>query len=590
MQFLRNFFFASLAPLLVVAACAFRLWQETGALPPALLTAPFERLANGGLVEAARSGETAARLSLVFVLGLALLAASLLAFAIAWLVAVVTGKNRIAMAVVFPVFSPLTLLATTAFVVGDVLLLLGLVWAHMSGVAPLVSAPGGWLWAAVLAGIGVMTVVGLIGALIGMFNIRPMPILGLKAHEPDHAKLLGFVEEVARRVDARPPKHVVVAMDLNFFATNAPVFLIAGQDRLKGETLCISLPCLHLLSEGELRAVIGHELGHFSGKDTQYSMAFGPALHGLVEATNAARRPLWKLPNLLGMAAAERLTYLAFLFHRNAAALSRDREFAADQKGAIASTPHDLAAALIKMFVFSVVWAHQGRINAARLLRGRTIRNIALTFADRVKYDIQSLQVSDLVKDALVSDIAHPHDHHPRNSERIRALQVPQTSVATVDALQQRLYPQVPASHILDDMRIMEEQLSIHLQRLWSMMGVRPPDDRFREENKIHVWLAQMLAHMVLADHDKDDREIEVAEAHAVRLVEDFDVDGFREFCRDEHALLPLEPLLEFANRLLTDDGKRELLAQLVLVAKADGKVVPEENEVFAKVKKALLG
>lgn len=589
MQLLRSFFFASLAPLAGLLFCAFRLWQETGALPPALLTAPFERWSAGGLIETAREGDLIARLSLVFLVSLALTAASFASFIFALLVSAIVGKNRVAMVAVLPVFALVMLLVTTAFVIGDVLVLLGVVWTfESSGANAAVTANGFSFWTVLLLVIGVLTVLGLVSALIRMFHVPAMDLLGVEAQAPDHTKVLAFVEDVARQIDAQPPKHVVLGMDLNFFATNAPVNP-NGKGRLKGETLYLSLPCLRLLSEGELRAVIGHELGHFSGKDTRFSMAFAPLFFGLGAAVQAVQRPLFRrIPNLLGWAAASRLFYVLVLFRHNQGAVSREREYAADRKGAAASSPDDLAASLIKMYIFSEIWALQGEINIKRLLRGRFSRNLSWTFAERVKYDVQTMRLAELVKDSLNYGTAHPTDQHPPTSDRIRELNVPIASVADEQAIQSRLYPASPVGAQLDDMRFIEEQLTQRIQRYWIAQGAAPRDNRHQLVNLLNNIFCQLFAHMVLADHNLDDREIEVAEREAANLVPDFDREGFRELCRDERNLADLDTLIEAADQLLPPEMKQQLLVLLSDIAKADRKVVPEEIAVFQRVRAAL--
>jgi Zn-dependent protease with chaperone function len=582
MRLLKNFLIATLVPLAALVFLYVRLAQSTGLGPGLpLLAYPFERVVAG-----TPGGELQQSSLVIAALGLIML--SLLAFLVAWVVSALVGKNRVAMVAVFPAFSFLTLLTAGFFVLADVALALAVAASEHASAAALLDDNSLAFLTTALILVGILTLLGLAGALLRMFHVPPMHVLGMKAHAPDHAKLLAFVDDVAMRVDAARPKHVVLGMDLGFFATNAPVRPL-GEHRLKGETLYLSLPCLRLLSPGELRAVIGHELGHFAGKDTRFSMAFAPAFRGLEGAAEAVRKPIFRLPNLLGLLAAERLDYLAFLFQRNFAALSRDREFAADQKGAEAASADDLASALIKMFILTQVWGLQTQINVQRLQRGRVMRNLSISFAERVRFDVETLRMSELVKDALLNESAHPTDQHPRTSERIRALNVPVARVADSRAIAERLFPAETAGAVLDDMSFTEEQLTQHVQQIWAALGARPSDDSAEDVNKLNNLFGQLLAHMVLADHRSDDREIAVAEAEAVELVPDFDYDGFREFCRDEQALAPLEGLLEVAATILTDSGKAELMKLLEHIAAADKSVVREESAVLDKAREILM-
>ena len=77
--------------------------------------------------------------------------------------------------------------------------------------------------------------------------------------------------------------NIVVGIEPNFYATAADV-VGCGDTTLKGETLYLSLSLMRLFNKSELKAVIGHELGHFSAKDTEYSSKFAPVYRGLGNA------------------------------------------------------------------------------------------------------------------------------------------------------------------------------------------------------------------------------------------------------------------------------------------------------------------
>lgn len=587
MQFLRTFLIATAVPILVATFLYWRLSQvmDLGVLE-GLMTRPFDRFTGGGLTEAAFAGDNAAKMMLLIVGCAAVIVASLATFLVSTLVALAVGKNRVGMVAVFPAYSFISLILATAFVVADVALLVGVVWAHAFGAEPMFSLSNPSLWSAGIVIVGVLTVIGLVTALFRMFHTSPIDVLAVKAHETDHPKMVAFVEDVARTVGAKAPKHIVLGLSLNFFATHAPVRSLDEQ-RLKGETLHLSLPSLRLLSTNELRAIVGHELGHFSGNDTRYSMAFAPAFRGLEEAVVAARQPILRIPNLLGWLASMRLQYVAYLFSRNVAAASRDRELAADEKGASASSALDLASALVKMFIFSYVWEAQTQWNINRLFKGRVMRNLSMSFAERVKYDVSPTMMAELVQDSLIYQQAHPTDFHPPTKDRIRAMQVPQRAVSDPKALRERLIPEAPVIDALDDMRSAEEQLTRFAQRAWIARGARPEDDSNDHLNAINNIFANLLAHMVLADHQSDEREIAVVEEEAVSLVPEFDYDRFRECCRDETALAPLDSLLEVAAEILTDSGKSELIGLLEHIAQADGTQVSEESAIIAQARKA---
>ena len=68
---------------------------------------------------------------------------------------------------------------------------------------------------------------------------------------------------------------ILVGIEPTFYATAADI-VGCGKETLKGETLYLSMSLMRLFNKSELKAVIGHELGHFSSKDTDYSTKFAP--------------------------------------------------------------------------------------------------------------------------------------------------------------------------------------------------------------------------------------------------------------------------------------------------------------------------
>jgi len=112
----------------------------------------------------------------------------------------------------------------------------------------------------------------------------PIEIMG-RALSPAQAPLLWkFVGEVAAVARSKLPDSVVVGLNEGFFVTEHPVVLASGGKVPPGRVLYLPLPFMAFLGRGEVAAVVAHELGHFTGEDTGYSLRFTPIYRGLVES------------------------------------------------------------------------------------------------------------------------------------------------------------------------------------------------------------------------------------------------------------------------------------------------------------------
>ena len=112
-------------------------------------------------------------------------------------------------------------------------------------------------------------------------------VLGKKLDLQNHPKIFTLIKEISETLGARNPEHVVVGLEPNFYVTSADVNVMGENSILKGETLYLSLPLARILTLEEIKAIIGHELGHFRGEDTYYSLKFSPIYSGLTHAVTA---------------------------------------------------------------------------------------------------------------------------------------------------------------------------------------------------------------------------------------------------------------------------------------------------------------
>jgi Zn-dependent protease with chaperone function len=314
--------------------------------------------------------------------------------------------------------------------------------------------------------VGIMFGIGL-GALIGIWvmiqaafsTVRRAEtgVLGksrkLEAGDP----LRGFLEHLTKQIGTTMPDNVVVGFTPNFFVTEAKVRCLDAL--LTGRTLYLSVPLARILTQPELEAVLGHELGHFKGSDTKFSRWFYPiycgtghALRGLQEAAQGeGARGLALLP------AAFAVGYFLDRFATAESRLGREREIAADALGAQASNPRACASALMKIHAFAPLWTNLYEEMREMLQEKKQFINASSYWASKIALGLQGQPnfLADI--DTSTRDVGHPTDTHPPLGVRLNALQV---SAASIMADAAQCAPLHPAIELVPEHDELEKDLT----------------------------------------------------------------------------------------------------------------------------------
>jgi Zn-dependent protease with chaperone function len=171
----------------------------------------------------------------------------------------------------------------------------------------------------------------------------------------DELRLWETVDAVAHAVGTQPPDNIVLGLTPEMFVTQAPVRLPSGP--LTGRTLYMSLPLIRLLDQAELRAIIGHELGHFYGQDLEVSTRFYPVYRRAIASfrlvTGASRSEA--IARVTLASAVGTLRYFLLSLSTAEIAMARDRELLADRAGTHVSSPQAMASALVKVSIYAPV-------------------------------------------------------------------------------------------------------------------------------------------------------------------------------------------------------------------------------------------
>ena len=217
------------------------------------------------------------------------------------------------------------------------------------------------------------------------------------------------VRYAAVRLHTAPPDRIVIGLKLNFYVTELAVDIHGG--RAEGRTLFLSLPLLKQLSEAEILAIIGHELGHFIGEDTKLTREFYPMRLKAQTMTLAMARAKW-----VGRPSCQFLYFFGGCFAETERTASRRRELLADSKAAALTSPQTAGRALVRFQV--AVEAFQRGLKDSVKNQGPSPLEVPLQPIVLEKLAVEPAFWTQLFEKKL----PHPLDTHPPLEIRLRAL------------------------------------------------------------------------------------------------------------------------------------------------------------------------
>jgi Zn-dependent protease with chaperone function len=307
----------------------------------------------------------------------------------------------------------------------------------------------------IIGAIGVGAFLGIAVMVPNVFSLvrKAQTLVIGKIISREHAPALWEqIAEIAQKLGALHPEQIVVGLDPNFFVTEADVICLDG--RLSGRTLYCSLPLSRILTREEFLAVIGHELGHYQGLDTEFSLKFFPIYRGtassiasLQETGGEGYRMIALLPAIAV------LSYFLECFSVAESRISRSRELAADQAGVAVSNATTMASALVKIHAFTRVWEGLQQAAVQALREGKAFVNASKTYAEAVS----GYATPDALDGIAETHLSHPTDTHPPLSERLRALGL---SINDVAAAALEVRPSQPTIELVPEAEQLEENIS----------------------------------------------------------------------------------------------------------------------------------
>lgn len=493
---------------------------------------------------------------------------------------VLAGQNRKRIASLFPL-----VLRLSVFLVAITVLLQGAILTYAAYIGE--SYAIGRVHVVLIGAIAIGALLGgvkLIDAAMTFGRKLEVSAIGKVLREHEAPRLFSFVHSLAEKLDARPPQNIIVGLEPTFYVTNADIFVPGDDAPVKGETLYISTSLSRLLSDLEFASVIGHELGHFRGEDTVYSMRFAPVYAGLRKALEAVATDNEEgVDALATIPAVELLSYMYDVFSTNVAKISRDREHKADQAGAEVGSSLALASALVKVSLYSGLWNRISKKNIERLNRGKIARNLSIVFHDSAKYDVADENIENILQETLGNSISHPTDSHPPIATRLEAMGINPTQITKLMVLP----PEKAAIHLLDNCEDIEKEITLLEHKLMVAYGFVKPLEETERNHLLHA-VYSLAAAMIRADGRVDIQEILQAEAIGHELFEEFDSIEFREYCNDSDLIADVTRLSEAMAEMLQHAHKNLILQYLRAIAEADGCVSSEEEALLEKITSGL--
>ncbi|MBX6748949.1 MAG: M48 family metallopeptidase [Micromonosporaceae bacterium] len=259
--------------------------------------------------------------------------------------------------------------------------------------------------------------VGILAALWRVIRARPEPPSGLPVSPQQAPELWGIVTELAAQLKTRRPDQILLVPDVNAAVTeDARLLGLLGGRR----TLLLGVPLLQAFSVAQLRSVLAHELGHYSGSHTR----LGPITYrGRIAIIGT-------VANLSG--------FIAWLFKVYAriyllveAAVSRRQELEADRASVQVAGREAAQSALRELPVIVAAWNfYFGQYVAPGWEAGYAPDDIFGGFGELLRH--RSGELAQL-RAGMPPDKGSVWDSHPPIAARIQAMEAMPDRLVTVD-------------------------------------------------------------------------------------------------------------------------------------------------------------
>jgi Zn-dependent protease with chaperone function len=306
---------------------------------------------------------------------------------------------------------------------------------------------------------GTAAVVWTIAVWVVAFNLIRRPTLTIVGHvltPSAQGPLMDQVKRVADAVGAAAPRNVVACLAPWVAVTELRVATLNGT--VSGRTLCLSLPLCRILSTDEFRALLAHELAHFSKEEAGFSQRVAPFHAGVVRALERIKERSHGIRNLAVAPPAALVGFFVDALQDDATSDAR-REGRADEAAVAFAGANALASALVKAHAFAPAWDAVVAAMERAVRSGTQYVNASALFHEVVTAHAGPERLRGLGPQAL----GHPTDRHPSLAVRLDAIRADRSQLAASALM---TTPESPAIGLVQEADALEQGLSTAEHRL----------------------------------------------------------------------------------------------------------------------------
>ena len=303
--------------------------------------------------------------------------------------------------------------------------------------------------------------IAVVAMAFGVTRRPALTVVGRRLEPSAQMPLVEEVQRVAEAVGAEAPRNIVACLGSWVWATEARVTTLDGT--LSGRTLCISLPLCRILSVDEFRALLAHELAHFSRDEESFTRLAAPFHAG---ASHALRRLGRQPGGIRGLAAFPPVVLISFFMDaaRGDAQRGGRRETAADRIAAAVAGAESLGSALLKAHAFAPAWD----VVVGAMLRAVGSRTQYVNASALFDEIVASSGGPERLTGVGQLELVHPTDRHPTLARRLDALGLDASRVAAAALV---TAPARPAIRLVEESEALEQGLSQAEHRLMVELG-----------------------------------------------------------------------------------------------------------------------